>query len=135
MQACYADNATFNDEAFLNLNSTKVKAMWEMFCTRGGNLKIEFQNVKATDHEGSAQWTATYVFSATGRHVVNVIQAHFLFEEGKISQHKDRFPFYTWARQAFGAKGLLLGWTPFFQKKVQAKAAYNLQQFMAKKKG
>ena len=38
MQNCYADNATFSDPVFVNLNATEVKAMWEMLCIRGTDL-------------------------------------------------------------------------------------------------
>jgi hypothetical protein len=39
---------------------------------------------------------------------------------------------WAWTRQALGAPGLLLGWTPFLQKKVQAEARKGLEAFMAK---
>ena len=58
MQDCYADNATFSDEAFKNLNSAQVKAMWEMLIKRGKDLELRFQNVTANEKTGSAEWIA-----------------------------------------------------------------------------
>jgi len=82
---------------------------------------------------GSAEWIATYTFSASGNKVVNKIKGNFVFENEKIVQHKDSFDFYTWAKQALGFKGLLLGWTSFLHKKVKQGARSNLLKFMSKK--
>ena len=133
MQKCYADDATFSDEAFQNLNATQVRAMWKMLCLRGKDLELTFQNVTADEKSGSAEWIAKYTFSQTGRKVVNHIKANFEFENGKIVKHTDTFNFYLWASQAFGFTGKLLGWTQFFRNKVQATAAKSLSDFMLKK--
>ena len=81
---------------------------------------------------GRAHWDARYTFSATGRKVLNRIDASFEFRDGLIVRHVDRFPFWTWARQALGAPGLLLGWSGFLRAKVRATAAKNLAAFKAK---
>lgn len=132
MQACYADEATFSDSAFVDLNAAQVRAMWKMLLLGGKDLQVIFRDVQADDQKGSAYWEATYTFSATGRKVLNKIHANFEFENGKIKKHRDHFNFYAWARQAFGITGLLLGWTPYFQQKVQSTAKGNLERFMQK---
>ena len=130
MQQCYADNAVFNDEVFKNLNALQVRAMWEMLIKRGKDLKLEFKNVTADDKNGSAEWIATYTFSATKRKVVNHIKANFTFENGKIIKHNDSFDFYKWAKQALGFKGFVLGGTNFLKNKVQQAAMKNLNDFI-----
>lgn len=130
MQACYADDATFSDEAFQNLNAAQVRAMWEMLIRRGKDLHLEFGQVSANDTSGSAYWEATYTFSATGRKVVNKINASFELEGGKMKKHLDHFDFYSWARQAFGPIGVMLGWTSYFKNKVRTTAMENLAKFM-----
>ncbi len=47
MQGSYADNATFKDPVFINLNAKQVRAMWEMFCVKSKDLKIEFSKITA----------------------------------------------------------------------------------------
>lgn len=133
MQQCYADDASFSDEAFVNLNSSQVKAMWEMLCKRGKDMQLQYSDVQATENGGSAKWEATYTLSSTGRKVVNRIQAQFVISDGKIVKHTDNFNFYTWAKQAFGFTGVLLGWTSFFKNKVRKGAMENLNAFMQKK--
>jgi ketosteroid isomerase-like protein len=132
MQACYADNATFSDPVFVNLNSKQVKAMWEMLCKSGKDLRLEFKNVTATDSSGAAEWVAYYTFSATGKKVINKIAASFVIENGKFVKHTDVFNLYKWSSQAIGVPGKLLGWTNFFKNKIRQKAMGNLADFMSK---
>jgi ketosteroid isomerase-like protein len=132
MAACYAADVKFGDPVFPDLEGDRAKGMWKMLCARGKDLIIEFRDVQATDAEGSAHWDATYTFTATGRKVVNRIDAKFKFKDGLISEHRDAFDFYAWARQALGPVGLLLGWTPMIKAKVRKTAARGLDAFMAK---
>ncbi|REA59738.1 nuclear transport factor 2 family protein [Dyadobacter luteus] len=130
MQSCYADNATFSDAAFVDLNSAEVKAMWEMLCKNGKDFQLSYSNVKDKENGASADWVATYTFSKTGNKVTNRIHADFKIVNGKIISHRDHFDFYTWAKQAFGTTGLLIGWTGFFKNKVRTTARENLAKFM-----
>jgi len=132
MGALYADDARFSDPAFVNLDAREVRAMWQMLVTRGKDLRLEHQVLNEKADEAQVRWTAHYTFSQTGRPVVNVITAAMKLRNGKIVEHLDVFDFYRWSRQALGAPGVLLGWSPFFQRKVQAKARAGLRQFMQK---
>jgi ketosteroid isomerase-like protein len=133
MQSCYADNATFSDAVFQNLNAAQVRAMWEMLITRGKDLELRFQNIKADEKTGSAEWIANYTFSQTGNKVENHIKANFEFENGKIVKHVDDFDFYKWSSQALGVSGKLLGWTSFLKNKVRQKAMKSLEDFINSK--
>lgn len=129
MQDCYANNAVFNDAVFKNLNAQQVRVMWQMLITKGKDLQLEFSNVQANETNGSAEWVATYTFSQTKRKVINRIKASFVFDNGKIVQHKDEFDFHKWSSQALGTMGVLLGWTGFLRNKVQSGAMKNLEAF------
>jgi hypothetical protein len=89
--------------------------------------------VQAEAAGGRAHWDAHYLFSATGRIVDNAIDARFTFTpDGLIATHRDRFAFWSWARQALGLPGLLLGWSPSLRRKVRATAASNLKAFLSR---
>lgn len=133
MQSCYAENAVFSDPVFASLKANEVRAMWEMFCKNGKDLSISINEIKQNAEQVKASWTATYLFTATNKSVTNTITATFDFENGLISKHIDHFDFYKWARQAFGFKGLLLGWTAYFKKLVQKQALKSLYKFMERK--
>ncbi len=132
MAKCYHPEATFTDEAFVNLTHEQTIAMWTMLCSRAKNFNLTFSDIQADDLRGKAHWEPIYTFTTTGRLVHNVIDSEFEFKDGKIWRQRDRFDFYRWSRQAFGMTGVLLGWTGFLRGKVQAEAAKGLAIFMAK---
>ena len=126
MAACYAPDARFSDPAFGELRGREVGEMWRMLTGRAKDLAIELREHDAT----SAHWIARYTFS-TGRKVVNDVHATFVFRDGLIAEHDDRFSFHAWSRQALGPVGLLLGWTPLLRAKVRSQARGDLEKFMA----
>ncbi len=133
MTALYHDDVVFEDPAFGELKGERAKAMWRMLLSRGSDLVVTHSNVKVNGDKGSGDWVATYVFSATKRKVVNRIHAEFEFKDGKIYRHKDDFDLHTWAKQAMGFRGWLLGGTKFFRKKLQSTTNGMLDKYMAGK--
>jgi SnoaL-like domain len=130
MGSCYHSEAYFKDEAF-ELTGKEIGSMWHMLCERGKDMTMEF-TVTEQDGKISAHWEPKYSFSQNGNFVHNIIDAEFEFRDGKILKHIDRFNFWNWSRQALGLPGLLLGWTPFLQKKVSKMAMGNLAKFIQK---
>ena len=134
MSECYHPKVHFIDPAFGLLKENQVSDMWEMLILKSkGNLKIEFSDIKADEFTGSANWVATYNFSKTNRNVINRIGAQFSFQDGLIIKHTDNFDVWKWSKQAFGVTGYLLGWTGFFQKKIQEQALLSLKKFQESK--
>lgn len=131
MAACYASNVTFSDPVFGELHGHEAADMWRMLVSRAQEFSLTFGDVTADDREGSARWTATYRFAQTGRMVVNRIEARFVFRDGAIAEHRDRFDLWRWARQALGAKGALLGWTPLVQSAIRSQAKRALAAWRA----
>ncbi|UFI46062.1 nuclear transport factor 2 family protein [Pseudomonas savastanoi] len=129
MSACYTEDVLFSDPAFGELRGAQVGDMWRMLTSRAKNFSVVFHQVRADDRAGTAHWVATYLFSQTGRTVVNDIQARFMFRDGKICEHHDHFDMWRWSRQALGLKGLLLGWTPLVRNAVRAQALKGLKTF------
>lgn len=129
MSACYTDDVLFSDPAFGELRGPQVGDMWRMLTSRAKNFSVVFDQVRADDRAGTEHWVATYLFSQTGRTVVNDIEARFVFRDGKICEHHDHFDIWRWSRQALGLKGLLLGWTPLVRNAVRAQALKGLQAF------
>lgn len=137
MQACYAEQARFDDEAFSLQGREAVGAMWRMLCETTREKALADWRLEYTVlGECRAQWTAHYRFVATGRLVVNRIEAEFEFDpDGLILRHRDRFDFAAWARQALGLPGLLLGWSPWLRRQVRQRAASQLARHRAARTG
>ena len=97
MCACYHPEVTFADPAFGTLRGAQATSMWRMLVERGKDLQVTFSNVQADDARGSANWEAKYSFGPKRRAVHNIIEAEFVFKDGLIFQHTDRFNFWRWS--------------------------------------
>lgn len=134
MCSCYHPEVVFQDPIFGTLQSTDARDMWEMLMAKSqGQLSIKFSNVIGYGTTGAADWVADYLFSSTQRRVINFVHAEFEFKDGLIYRHIDAFDLYQWSKQALGLKGVLLGWTPFFKRKMQQEALQSLRAYQRKK--
>lgn len=136
MAQCYAGDAVFEDEVFSLRGRKQIGGMWQMLCeatrSKGADVwRLVFDGIQADDASGRAHWEAHYRFSATGRMVHNIIDAQVQFNaDGQFARHRDQFDFWRWSRQALGAPGMLLGWTPMLRGKVRSQAAANLLKYL-----
>ena len=135
MASLYHEDIVFEDPAFGVLNGEQVSNMWRMLChaQQGKGFQLTFSEVEETETTGQALWEARYTFSRTGRKVHNVITANMTFQDGKIIQHIDQFNLYRWAQQALGLPGWIIGWTPFFRKRLQQQTKQLLRRFEEKR--
>jgi ketosteroid isomerase-like protein len=129
MNICYHPAATFSDPVFPDLDHAGVTAMWRMLCERGKDLQVTATGIEGDGERGRAHWDATYTFTGSGRRVLNRIDATFTFRDGLIVRHVDRFDLARWMRQAFGLRGLLIGWLPPVQRAVRAQGAKALARY------
>jgi ketosteroid isomerase-like protein len=130
MVACYAADAEFSDPVFPLLRGEEVFAMWRMLTGRTTDLRIEASRIAADDTTGRAHWDAYYTFSQTGLAVHNRIDASFVFRDGKIVRHTDRFDLRAWAAMALGVKGRLFGWAPPVHRAIRSNAEKRLRAFL-----
>lgn len=126
----YHPEAGFEDPVF-SLRGREVPAMWHMLCEAGKDMVVSYRDVRASGLTGTGRWEAVYTFPLTGRKIHNRMESEFRFRDGKIAGHRDHFDFWAWSRQALGAPGLLLGWTPVLRGKIRKRAAGNLAKFIA----
>jgi ketosteroid isomerase-like protein len=129
MAALYASDATFRDPAFGDLDGDGVRAMWRMLCSQAKDLDVTVSDVRADDAGGSANWVATYTFTATGRPVENRVSASFRFRDGKIADHRDEFSIWRWSRQALGPAALVLGSNPVGAALIRRQARGRLEEW------
>ncbi|MEZ4296752.1 MAG: nuclear transport factor 2 family protein [Polyangiaceae bacterium] len=133
MAACYAPDATFSDPVFPDLRGEAIGDMWVMLTSRGKDLDVTYEVVSSSGDSVVVTWDARYTFSKTGRKVLNQVRSELTLKGDKIVRQKDTFNFYKWSRQALGFAGLLLGWTPMLQGKVQSTAGADLQKYRERK--
>lgn len=131
MASVYHPKATFADPVF-ELEGEEIGDMWRMFCASGDDLQVTFTQPAADDARGTTRWEARYTFTPTGKPVHNVIDAGFTFEDGRVMAHRDAFDLASWARQALGLSGALLGRTGFMQKRIRQQAKGQLTRFQSR---
>jgi len=130
MNACYAEDASFEDPAFGKLNGKQVPAMWAMLIERGSKeLTVTHKIIDVSDTHVTASWEAIYTFSQTLRMVHNKISAEFVIENGLIKSHKDHFNIWKWSSMALGLPGMLLGWSSFMKGKIRKQALKSLEKY------
>ena len=129
MAACYTDDVVFSDPVFGELRGDEARDMWRMLVARAQNFSLTFDGIEADERTGRAHWVASYLFSQTGRPVINRIDARFVFRDGRIAEHRDSFDLWRWSRQALGVKGVLLGWSPLVQRAIIAQARKGLDLY------
>lgn len=135
MIACYHEDVVFRDPAFGPLKGERAKRMWEMLLSnKESNLKITFNNINVDSDQGTANWTAEYVYGPKKRKVINKVSATFRFKDGKIIEHRDTFNLWKWSGQALGFIGHVIGGTPFMKRKVQSITSKKLDSYIEKTK-
>jgi ketosteroid isomerase-like protein len=133
MNSCYAPNIVFSDPAFGVLAGEKVFAMWQMLCGRTKELEITFNDIHADDKSGTAHWDAKYFFGPNHRPVHNIVDAAFVFRDGRIVEHTDTFDMWKWTRMAIGGIGIFFGWSFALRSAIQKSTRRQLDDFMQNK--
>lgn len=130
MERCYHPEVSYGDPIFQEVEGRdRVMAMWRLQLGVRDGLRSDYSAVTADDRSGSAHWTVRYVFSSTGREVVNEVDVLFRFEDDLIVRHHDDFDFKRWSRMALGRPhGLLFGWTPMWRKTIRDRATHELDK-------
>lgn len=126
----YSADISFQDPAFGVLKGGQAKNMWRMLVGRGrDSTEITLLSCRTEGDKGFASWKAVYEYGPKRRKVVNHIEAHFEFKNGKIVKHVDKFNMWKWTRQALGLTGWLFGWSSFMRFKVQRRTNAFLKAF------
>jgi ketosteroid isomerase-like protein len=134
MNACYSDEIVFFDPVFELLQGDQARAMWQMLCKNAKEFSLSYGNIQDLgDDYYTCDWVVSYLFSKTGRPVINHVKAHMKIHEGRIVEHSDAFSLHKWSRQALGFSGWLLGWNSFFQRKIKNTARRNLLNYLQPK--
>ncbi|MEO7767518.1 MAG: nuclear transport factor 2 family protein [Ferruginibacter sp.] len=134
MNRNYSNDIVFFDPVFELLKGDEARSMWEMLCKNATGFSLTYGNITELDEEfATCDWVATYIFSKTGRKVVNTVKANMRFANGKIIEHSDAFSLHKWSKQALGLPGELFGWNSLFQRKIKNQAKKNLLRFIQSK--
>ncbi len=130
MNACYAPDVVFSDPAFGELRGDRARAMWTMLCGNMRDFSLTYEIADASDTTVHGNAVATYLYSATGNTVRNVMHGTFTIRDGAIVRQEDAFDIWKWSAQALGAIGKFAGWTPMVKNKIRSTALARLESFI-----
>lgn len=129
----YAEEVIFCDPAFGKLSGNRPHEMWRMLLGRfDEHTTINFEVVETEANKAQVKWTAKYHFGKKRRPVTNRVTSTLILKNEKIVEYYDNFDIWKWAYQAIGIGGLLLGWSKFFQLKIQQNTNKMLDKYIAK---
>jgi ketosteroid isomerase-like protein len=131
MAACYHADAEFSDPVFVGLRGAEVGGMWRMLCERAKDFALDYDIRQAAGGRGVVAWQARYLFSATGRPVVNRIVSTLELDGGLVRRQRDDFDLRRWAVQALGWKGNLVATLPPLRAALRGKAKQGLADYLA----
>lgn len=132
MAECYHKDILFRDPVFGTLKGARAGKMWEMLLfSKKEDLKVSYKIARVSDKKGKVNWIAEYHFGKNNRKVINNVSAEFKFKEGKIIEHIDTFSLWRWSKQAMGATGYMIGWTPLMKNKIQKSLNKKLDYYIA----
>ena len=129
MVELYHEDIVFEDPVFGKLKGEEAKNMWRWLCYKGKDLRVTYSDITIDEDNGTAKWEARYTYGKHKRPILNKVSAEFEFKDGKIIKHKDTFDLKTWATQAIGWKGKVIGGTSYFKKKLQFRSRKLIQNF------
>lgn len=132
MAACCHPQIAFSDPMFPELRGAEPGAMWRMLtaaAARAGGFRLEYRIASADERGASVLWQADYTYRG-GRRVRNAVRSTLGFRDGAIVHQVDEFDFWRWSRQALGASGWLLGWSPVYRTRVRREARRQLDRFI-----
>ncbi len=129
MLSTYADDVEFSDPAFGNLQGQETEAMWRMRLGHDDDsFKVNFCDIEANENGGKVTWEAEYTYK--NNPVFNRIESYIEIKNGKIIKQEDKFSLQRWASMALGAKGIVLGLTPFLKSQVRKINRKSLKNYM-----
>src|ERR1700692_3418677 len=79
MIAFYSPDIVFSDSIYGTLKGPQVAAMWHVHELQAKYQVFPSPDISADDHTGRAVWQAGYIYTRTGRHVLNKVHAEFRF--------------------------------------------------------
>src|SRR5215510_11554344 len=88
IDACYDDEAYFQDIAFRRHKKRRIMEMWRYVCHGKPDVTFDVNTISADDRTGTGRWRAKYVFGKTDRkpgvRIDNAITSAFVFRNGLI---------------------------------------------------
>jgi len=126
MASFYSADAVFKDPIFGTVQGEEISKVWQVVHSVTNDLYLHYHIIQAGSSIATANTYLTYNFKHTNRNIKISIKSHFRLANGKIVLQTDEYSMWNWMSQAYGLRGLLLGWNPFIINRARISAKNTL---------
>jgi ketosteroid isomerase-like protein len=109
--ACYDRSGSFSSPIAGDIRRQDLEAFWRSVFKRTRDNELTFAIMDAGLTHARVEGCASYVLLASGRNVSCPFVSMLHVRDGLVRRHVDFFDAWAWAQMAFGASGLVLGWS------------------------
>lgn len=126
LAGCYHPLATYSSPLFPDLRGALPALMWRLALDRAPDLRIDWDVAFADPRKAQVKWTARWRQGTTERRLA--VASTLSIWDGRIVRHVDEFRFPSFAAQALGVRGRLLGWNAAWRRRLQRRVRAGLEQ-------
>ncbi|MCX8019112.1 MAG: nuclear transport factor 2 family protein [Chitinophagaceae bacterium] len=124
----YDSEVHYNCPLYGLLQGDAVMARWKLFFSEVSDYSFSFGNIQLLDEEyATVDCEASYLFIPSGKKIIHPYKAFLRIQHDKITEQSDAYSLQRWAAQAFGFSATLIGWTGWYQRRLQKKFRKKLQ--------
>jgi len=116
--ACYDSAGVFTTPILGDVPAQHLERFWMRLFSRTRDHVLKFKIVDAGLVNARVEGRVSYVLLASGRRVSCPFDSMLHVRDRLIRHHVDNFDPWGWAQMAYGTKGLMLGWSNTWQRRL-----------------
>ncbi len=116
--ACYDSTGVFAAPLLGEVPAEHLERFWRRVFSTTRDHVLTFRIVDVGLVNARVQGRVSYVLLASGRRVTCRFDSMLHVRDRLIRHHVDSFDAWGWAHMAYGTKGLMLGWSNTWQRRL-----------------
>lgn len=116
--ACYDRAGVFTTPILCDVPAQHLERLWTLFFSRTQDSILTYRIVDAGLVSARVEGRVSYGLLVSGRQVSCPFDSLLHVRDRLIQHHVDSFDPWGWAQMAYGTKGLMLGWSNTWQRRL-----------------
>jgi len=118
ISACYDSAGVFTTPILGDVPAKSLERLWTLFFSRTRHNALTYKIVDAGLVGARVEGHVSYVLLDSGRRVSCPFDSVLHVRDRLIRYHVDSFDTWGWAQMAYGTKGLMLGWSNSWHRRL-----------------
>ncbi len=127
MSKCLHPQVSYSDPLFTDLRGVRVGLRWQWLLHHATDFKLQHQIIFWDERKAQVKSDISYTW-LEDRPVHHQVLSTLTVWDDLIVRQVDEYPFWPYARQAYGVAGRLLGGIPWVQSVVQRRAMQAVEE-------